>query len=89
MIKCSAPDCAREAKKRFLGRSQRGRPDEECPAGIPYCAAHYEQRRRGMPLKSVRPRGASARVQVVEDCAAIAEFHGHAELAKLLRHLKS
>ncbi len=87
-MKCAHPDCARDGARVYRGGHSPGRPREGTGGGLLYCGAHYEQLRRGTPLREVRPRGISPRAQAVEDCAAIAEFHGHAELAALLRRLE-
>lgn len=91
-MKCSHPDCARDAVRSFRGSGHTGPVRPEDPPGVPYCGAHYERVRRGKPLGSadVRPRGpCSPYTQGVLDAAAIAEFHGHQDLANLLRKLET
>ena len=98
MVKCSHADCARDGSKHFRGTGKVGRPRAGAPDGIPYCPAHYEQLRRGGVTRALRHRGeapcsisglrATTRAQTVEDCATIADFHGHKDLAILLRRLR-
>lgn len=89
MIKCSHPDCARDAVKSYCGRKGvKGRP----PAGtegIPVCLGHYEQLRRGQTMTRLRTGNGIARREAIEDCAVIAEFHGAFELAALFRRLRT
>lgn len=84
-IKCSVPECARGAQKRFAGTHQPGRKG----FGVWYCKAHYEQLRLGKPFKAPRKRGLGPYAIAVEDCATIAAYHGYGELAELLRRLNT
>lgn len=84
--KCAQAECCRDAVKRYLGRSTPGRPTQSMH-GVLYCAGHYEQLRRGEALRPLRARGVGPYAAAVEDCATIAQFHGHTELAELLRGL--
>ncbi len=90
--KCSHLDCCRDAYKNYRFECSGG--------GIPYCASHYEQLRRGaVRTTDLRPRKSSghhatslrARIQAetVENCAVIAEAQGLHDFAKLLRRLRS
>lgn len=87
MTKCSHPDCARDGIRMYHGRKGiRGRPPFGTE-GVPVCGGHYEQLRRGEPMHTLRKRGESPRAAAVRDCAAICDFHGHPEMANLLRKL--
>lgn len=85
-VKCSYEGCTREVKKRFAGRNTPGRLPI-VSAALPYCKAHYEQMRRRKYLGPIRKRGSGKYKQGVEDAATIVEYHGHKELATLLRSL--
>lgn len=88
--KCAHLDCARDAVRAYRGGHRPGRPPEGSGPGVRYCHAHYEQLRRGRSETGpIRPRGATGgRRAAIDDCADIAELHGHAELAALLRRLE-
>lgn len=90
-MKCAHPSCARDGATTFLGRHVVGRPTTaQLSEGVSYCRGHYEQLRRGRTveeMKPLRPRGLNPRAAAVEDCAAIAEFHGAHDLAALFRKL--
>lgn len=89
-MKCAHEYCARDAVSAFLGRRTIGRPSSDVSRGPAYCEAHYGQLRRGAETtRPVQRYGRHVRAEAVEDCAVIAEFHGHTELAALLRRLKS
>lgn len=90
-VKCAL--CESPARCRFYpGRRERGRPPlSTLLEGELYCEAHYAKARRAeqgyRPRRSLKgvSRAPSVRKQVREECAIIAEHHGHADLAALFR----
>lgn len=92
MAKCSVGDCARDAVKCFTGTGVRGRPREGV-IGVPYCKAHHARMQRGADMsKPIRERLRPGQrrdpyAEAVEDCAVICMYHGHEDLAALLRGL--
>jgi hypothetical protein len=84
-MKCSHQDCARDARKNYHGTHVQG--PKTTGFGVPYCLAHYEQVRKGRTPGPIRKKGISPYQRAVIDCADIASFHGHHDLAILLRKL--
>ncbi len=83
-MKCSHPDCCRDAARMFFGgRHTRGRPKKDDPTGIPCCSIHFEEYRGRKSVKRDIHNNA------IEICAQVAEVQGHPALANTLRLLKS